>query len=56
MPEPKAPLAINLNTAGFADVAAFIGEEAARELINVRREQGYFDSMVEIDALGFDFY
>ncbi len=55
MPEPKAPLQINLNSAGFADVAAFIGEEEAMEFIAHRRFKGFFESMDEIKSMGFKF-
>ena len=48
-------IAINLNTAGFADIAAFIGEKKARDFIKLRRERGYFESMEEITGLGFKF-
>ena len=55
MPEPKAPLTVNLNSAGFTEIAAFIGEEKAREFIEIRREKGYFESQDEIKARGFHF-
>jgi hypothetical protein len=55
MPEPKAPFAINLNTAGFAEISSFIGEEKAVEFIRLRREKGHFESLDEIHYLGFKF-
>lgn len=55
MPEPKAPLQININSAGFAEIAAFIGEEKAREFINFRRERGFFKSFEEAGNIGFIF-
>ena len=54
-PEDKKPLSINLNTASEYDLASFpkIGLEKARELIKKRDELGYFTSLQQANALGF---
>jgi len=55
MPEPKAPLQINLNSAGFAEIAAFLGESQAKKFLDHRRSKGYFESFDEIEGLGYKF-
>lgn len=45
MPEPKAPLAINLNTAGFYELKAFYPPDVVQDLMANRRAKGYIDAM-----------
>jgi hypothetical protein len=52
-PEPRTPLAVNLNTAGTAELEVMMGREAAREFLQKRRESGFFTSLDQIERLGF---
>lgn len=53
MPEPKTPLAVNLNTASLPEIEAFMSKDKAREFIQKRRETGYFNSPEQVKQLGF---
>jgi len=53
MPEPKNPLAVNLNTASQPEIEVFIGKEKAADFLKKRREIGFFSSMNQIKELGF---
>ncbi|TSA35825.1 MAG: hypothetical protein D4R64_08925 [Porphyromonadaceae bacterium] len=53
MPEPKTPLAVNLNTASLPEIEAFMDKSKAWEFIQKRREIGYFTSLEQVKQLGF---
>jgi hypothetical protein len=52
MPEPKNPLAVNLNTASLPEIAVFMDEDTAHDFIQKRREKEFFNSFEEIKQLG----
>jgi hypothetical protein len=53
MPEPKNPLAVNLNTASLPEVECLMDTVNARAFILKRSELGYFTSMDQIRQSGF---
>jgi hypothetical protein len=56
VPEVKANLKVNINTASVYDLASFlgIGIERGEEIIKKRRESGYFRSLAEARKAGWD--
>lgn len=56
VPDVKTNLNVNINTASVYDLASFLGMgiERAEEIINKRRESGYFRSLAEARKAGWD--
>jgi DNA uptake protein ComE-like DNA-binding protein len=54
-PEPRKPLAINLNTASVYDLASFPGmsNKRAAQVMAARDQQGYFRTVAEAQSHGF---
>ena len=54
MDKPTSSLKINLNTATYYELAAFLPKDKVAEFIALRDFHGYFDSIHQIEEAGFN--
>ncbi len=54
--KPLRPLAVNINTATFHELCAFLGRKQAGAFLSLRDEYGFFTSLEQAAELGFPFH